>query len=142
MTRHISPATLIVRNEIVAAPAPAAQRACEDHSFELPPAIYITMGGLFFGFLAVMAVGFAAPGLVVPMGINFVFLTAFFAIPTIFVAASHGDQKALGWDAFMRNGVETATGHSSGAEAAVLTLLLPALIFCFALAVVAIAALV
>ena len=141
MTRRIDTATLIARNEIVAAPV-TAQRACEDHSFELPPAIYIAMGGLFFGFLAVMAVGFAAPGLIVPMGINFAFLTAFFAVPTIFVAASPGGQKALGWDAFMRNGVDTATGHSSGGEAAVLTLLLPFLIFCFAVAVVAIAALV
>ena len=40
----------------------------------------------------------------------------------------------------MRNGIQTATGRSSGSDAAVLILVLPALIFLWALAIVAIAA--
>jgi hypothetical protein len=40
----------------------------------------------------------------------------------------------------MRKGVETATGHSSGGEAMVLVLILPALIFCWAVAIVTIVA--
>jgi hypothetical protein len=42
----------------------------------------------------------------------------------------------------MRKGIQTATGHSSGGEAVVLVLILPALIFCWAVAVVTIVALV
>ena len=40
------------------------------------------------------------------------------------------------------HGINTATGHAGGAEAAVLVLLLPALIFCWGVAAVLIAALV
>ena len=117
---------------------PPAQRACDDHSFELPTGIYAAMAALLFGFLAILAVGLADPGLVVPMGINFVFLTAFFAIPAIFVGAANDGKSSLSWSQFVRKGVETATGHSSGKEAAVLILMLPALIFCWAIAIVAI----
>jgi hypothetical protein len=49
---------------------------------------------------------------------------------------------ALGWSRFMAEGITTATGHSSGREAAVLALLLPFLILCWAVAVAIIAALV
>ncbi|HET9355894.1 MAG TPA: hypothetical protein VFO42_06995 [Sphingomicrobium sp.] len=124
---------------LVAAPN---RRACEDHSFELPTGLYVAMAGLLFGFLAVLAIGLSSPGLVVPMAINFVFLTAFFAVPTIFVRTTSDSSRASTWAHFMDRGIETATGHSSGKEAAVLMLLLPAFIFCWALAIVVIAALV
>ena len=138
--RHKSVA-LLQRDEIV---APPTARACEDHSFEFPSAIYGAMTAMFFGFMVVMAVGFAAPEIIVPMGINFAFLTAFFAVPAIFVIASPNDMgpRSLRWTDFVRSGVETATGHTSGREALVLTLLLPFLILCWGIAVVTIAALI
>jgi len=74
------------------------------------------------------------------MSVNFVFLTAFFAIPAIF--AGQSESRSLRLSEFMRKGIDTATGHSSGGEAIVLVLLLPALIFFWALAVVTILALV
>ena len=121
---------------------PPEQRACEDQSFELPAGLYAAMAVLLFGFLLVLAVGLAAPGIAVPMAVNFVFLTAFFAIPAIFVGTGQARGSALSWSQFMRRGVQTETGHSSGGEAAVLILTLPALIFCWALAIVTIWALV
>ena len=139
MTRHIDHARLLVRDEIVASPA---QRACNDQSFELPPAVFRAMGALFFGFLAVLTMGLAEPQLIVPMGVNFVFLTAFFAVPAILVGASDGGSRSLSWSEFMRKGIETATGHSTGGEALALILVLPALIFFWALAIVTIVALV
>jgi hypothetical protein len=139
MTRRIDHAKLLAREEIVSSPVP---RACEDQGFELPPVIFQAMAGLFFGFLAVLTVGLAEPQLVVPMGVNFVFLTAFFAVPAVFVGATPGESRSLRWSEFMRKGIETATGHSSGREAAVLILVLPALIFFWALAIVTIVALV
>jgi hypothetical protein len=141
MTRTIDRKQPLVTADIVAQPA-LEQRACEDHSFELPGALYIVLALCFFGFLAVMAVGFAAPMLAVPMGVNFFFLAAFFAIPAIFVGASHDKFGALRWEEFRRKGIATATGHSSAGEASVLMLTLPVLILSWAIAVVTIAALV
>jgi hypothetical protein len=139
MSVHVDPALLRADAELVPSPA---QRACDDHSFELPTAIYAAMGMLFFGFLAVLAIGLANPNLVLPMAINFTFLAAFFAVPITFVRSSAGGQRALRWTDFIAKGVQTATGHSSGKEAAVLILLLPMLIFCWSLAIVVINSLV
>ncbi len=139
MSVRLTEIELGLRQELAQAPA---QRACDDQSFELPPGIYIAMAALLGGFLAVLAVGLANPGLAIPMAINFVFLTAFFSIPTIFVATGNSGRPALKWSEFMRRGVRTETGHSSGGEAAVLILMLPALIFLWSLAVVIIYALV
>lgn len=139
MTRHIEHTKLLAREEIVSSPVP---RACEDQGFELPPVIFRAMAALFFGFLGVLTIGLAEPQLVVPMGVNFVFLTAFFAVPAIFVGASQGKARHMRWSEFMRKGIQTATGHNSGGEAAVLVLVLPALIFFWALAIVTIVALV
>jgi hypothetical protein len=100
------------------------------------------MAALFFGSLAVLAAGLADPGLVVPMAINFAFLTAFFGVPAIFVSVVDDGKRAMRWSELMSCGIETVTGHSSGREALVLTLVLPMLIFCWAIAIVAINALV
>jgi hypothetical protein len=137
MTRHIDQAKLLTRDEIAASPA---HRGCTDQGFELPPAVYRVMAGLFFGFLAVLTVGLSEPHLVVPMGVNFFFLTAFFAVPAIVVGVTQDEARPLPWSEFMRKGIETATGHSTGAEAVVLVLMLPALIFFFAVAIVTIVA--
>lgn len=139
MTRHIDEARLLARDEIV--PGPAV-RGSEDHGFELPPAVFRAMAALFFGFLAVLTVGLSEPHLVVPMGVNFFFLTAFFAVPAVFVGVTRGESRPLRWSEFMRKGIQTATGHSSGREAVVLILILPVLIFLWAIAIVTIAALV
>lgn len=98
------------------------------------------MAALFFGFLAVLTVGLAEPQLIVPMGVNFIFLTAFFAVPAALIGASRSGARSLSWSEFMRKGIETATGHNSGKEATVQVLVLPALIFFWAIAIVAIVA--
>ena len=135
MSVRIDPKLLTNQAELV---PPPLQRACEDHDFELPTGIYVALATLLFGFLAVLAVGLPTPGLVVPMAINFLFLTAFFAVPTLFVASSPRTERRKRWSEFLEKGVDTATGHSSGKEAAVLILMLPAFIFGWAVAVVAI----
>ena len=139
MVARIRKAELIDQADIVAAPA---ARACEDHSFEMPTGVYAAMAALLFGFLAVMTIGFGNPGLAIPMGINAAFLAAFFAVPAIFVRATHDGSRPLRWADFLDKGIGTATGHASGAEAVVLTLLLPVFILLWAVAVVTIAALV
>jgi hypothetical protein len=139
MTKRINHGQLLDQAAIVASPQ---ARACDDHSFEMPTPVFVAMAALFFGFLVVMTVGFANPGLAVPMAINFVFLAAFFAVPVLFVRTPRGGNPALKWSRFMKNGIQTATGRTSGTEAAILTLLLPLLILLWAIAIVAIAAIV
>lgn len=135
------PEVLIAREEIV---APPIAKVCTDHSFELPTALYIVTGALFLGFVSVLSLTFASPGMAVPFGIIVAFLIAFFAIPTIFVCAARGEygSRSLYWSEFMKNGLAIEHGRCSGRDAAVLVLLLPTLIFCFGLAVAVIVALV
>ena len=135
MSVHVDPRLLRADAKIV---PPPVQRACEDHQFEMPTGIYAAMAALLFGFLAVLAVGLATPGLIVPMAINFVFLAAFFAVPVIFVKAAKDRKDSLRWSEFMEHGLATATGHASGREAVILTLMLPLFIFGWAIAIVAI----
>ena len=65
MTRTIDQQQLAASARIVPAPT-LSQRACEDHSFELPGRLYAALALCLFGFLAVMTLGFAAPMLAIP----------------------------------------------------------------------------
>jgi len=121
---------------------PPCQRACEDHHFEMPTGVYVAMAALLFGFLAVLAIGLANPNLVVPMAINFIFLTAFFAVPVLFVVSAKDGKHSLSWGEFMKRGLDTATGRASGPEAVILTLMLPLFIFGWSVAIVAINAII
>ncbi len=138
MSVHLNHSVLIGRAEVV---APPALRACKDQNFELPPVLYGVMVAMFFGAVAVMAIGFADRTIVVPMAINFAFLIAFFGVPTALVKATPGnDSRPLHWRDFIEKGISTATGHCSAGEASMLVLLLPGLVLLWALAVVTIAA--
>ena len=141
MTCLFDHAELLVRQEIV---APPSLRACTDHGFELPTGIYIAMAALFLGFVGVLSLAFSNSEMAVPFGVFVAFIAAFFAVPAIFVRTTpaEGRTPALGWSRFIEEGIATDTGHAGGREAAVLVLLLPVLIFAWAIAVAVIAALV
>jgi|SRR6185312_985943 len=132
MTTRQKPELLVARKEIA---APPVLRACVDQSFELPGAIYGAMAIMFAGFIAVLALAFRGGYMAIAYGVIFIFLAAYFAIPAIFQ-----QRKGLSWAMFRYKGIETATGRTRAMEATVLVLLLPFLIFCFGLAVAAIAA--
>ena len=136
MTTRVKPEVLIARDEMVAAPA---ARACDDQSFELPTRLYVAMAMLFGGFIAVLSLAFRGGHMAVAYGVIFAFIAAFFAVPAMFPAMAPSGNKALSWGMFRMRGVRTATGRSSAGEATVLVLLLPLLIFCFGMAVAAIA---
>ena len=72
-------------------------------------------------------------------GVIFVFIAAFFAIPAMFPSMAPNRKQALSWTVFRMRGIQTATGHASATEATILVLLLPFLVFCFGMAVAAIA---
>jgi hypothetical protein len=140
MTTRLTHDLLTARNEIVAAPSP---RACDDRSFELPARLYGATALMFTGFVLVLGFAFRHPQLAVPFGVIIAFLSAFFIVPSLWPRLKPVESRtpALGWSEFMENGINTATGRTSGAEATVLVLLLPFLILCFAIAVATIAAL-
>jgi hypothetical protein len=141
MSVRVNRVELLHRDEVVAPPA-IAERACQDHNFELPGGVYAAMVLFFAGAIAILASAFRG-NMVVSYAIIFAFLTAFFGVPLLFVRASRDNgAKALSWARFNQRGIATATGPTSAGEAVVLVLMLPFLIFCFAGAVVTIAALV
>ncbi len=140
MTRRLTQAELQARQEVAAPPRP---RACTDRGFELPTSIYAAMAAMFLGFVGVLSFAFRNPGMAVPFGIFVVFIAAFFTVPRLWAGMKPEESRTrpLDWSRFMADGVTTATGHTSGREAAVLALLLPFLILCWAIAVAVIAAL-
>jgi hypothetical protein len=114
-----------------------------DRNFELPTALYAATAGLFLATVAVMAIGFASPGIVVPMGIIVVFIAMFFAVPAMWVRMKPDHPgRATSWARFQRDGIMTPFGRCSASAATVQVLILPALIFLWGLATVTIAALV
>ncbi len=136
MTRHLKHSDLLVRDEIVSAPPLPSPLACDDHSFELPSVMYLAMAGLFFAFVTVLALS-SRTHMLVSYGVIAAFIGMFFAVPALFVRTTPRESRnqPLGWRDFMDRGIDTATGHSSGRDAAILILALPVLIMFFGIAV-------
>src|SRR5690349_8268166 len=117
---------LLAQGEIV---APPVERACTDQSFELPTGIYVAMAVLFTAFPTILVLSFGGGHMPVVLGVILAFIAAFFAVPALFPRVARDSKgKALSWFEFSNQGIMTATGRSSAAEAATLVLLLPALI--------------
>lgn len=140
MTARHQPEILLARDEIV---APPAQRACEDRTFEFPPALHILTMLMFLGFVTVLSLAFRSH-MLVPWTVFAVFIVAFFLVPGAWARMKPEDNRsrALRWNEFMRAGIATATGRTGAAEATALVLVLPFLVFCWALAIAIIAAVV
>ena len=98
MSNHIS-RQIIAEQAVVKDTLPIVPEA--DRSFNLPTSLYVTTAGLYFAFLGIMAVGLSSPGLIVPMGIFVVFLTAFFGIAALFVKTDpEASGKIMRWSQF------------------------------------------
>jgi len=114
-----------------------------DRNFELPLGLYAATAGLFFAAAGVMAIGFAAPAMIVPTGIIAVFIAMFFAVPAMWMRMKpENPQRLTSWSRFRQNGIMTAYGHTSAGAATVQVLILPVLILLWGLTVVLIAAVV
>ena len=114
-----------------------------DRSFELPAALYLGTAGCYFAFLAVMAVGFGNPHLILPMAIFVVFIAMAFVVPAMWMKMGPDhSQRLVTWNRFRREGIMTPFGRSTSGAATVQVLILPALILLWGFGVVTIAALV
>lgn len=113
-----------------------------DRSFEMPKALYGSTVACYLGFLAIMAVGFPTPGLIIPMVIFAFFIIAGFALPVIWtrLQPENGRKTPLSFGRLTGKGVMTNTGFLSGKDVAVQMLILPVLIVLWGLAAVTIAA--
>lgn len=144
MSKHITQDFIAEKARIVEAPKAASHEPTKvDRSFEMPAALYGATVALYLGFLAIMAAGFASPGLIIPMAIFTIFIVGGFGVPMVWTRlAPDTKQRALSWGEFSHKGIMTHTGRLAPRDAAVQMLILPVLIVVWGLVVVTIAALV
>jgi hypothetical protein len=114
-----------------------------DRSFELPAALFVGTAGCYLAFLAVMAVGFGNPHLILPMAIIVIFFAMAYAVPAMWMRMKPDHaQRLTSWGRFRRDGIMTAFGRSTAGAASIQVLILPVLILAWGFAVVTIAAVV
>ncbi len=149
MSKHVK--DILARGDarIVEAPKVNAPRhqVEVDRNFELPTGLYATTVGLYLAFLAVTFVGFASPGLIIPMVIFAVFIIGGFGVPAVWARLKSNipggnDTRPLTMGSFNSDGIMTHTGRLSPRDATIQMLILPVLIVMWGCAAVIIAALV
>ena len=114
-----------------------------DRNFELPAALYAGTAAGYFGFLGLMTVAFGNPGLIIPMAIFVVFIAMLFGVAAMWMRMKpEHSQRLTAWNRFRRQGIMTASGHSTAGAATVQVLILPGLILLWGVAVTVIAAVV
>ncbi|HEY0112034.1 MAG TPA: hypothetical protein VGB59_02660 [Allosphingosinicella sp.] len=83
----------------------------------------------YIGLLAVFFALFArSPLALFSIGVCAVFVAVFFAVPRIFFAVEADPARRPSFDRFMRRGLDTATGRSSGKDALIQMLIVPVLL--------------
>ncbi len=123
LVRELVAGTAEVRTELL-------QPVTVDRSFELPRGLYLAAGGLYLGFLAVMAVGLSSRELIVPLSVCALFITMAIGVPAIWTRMKPSNPVApMAWERFRRRGVMTHTGWLSSGGATVQMLVLPVLVF-------------
>jgi hypothetical protein len=70
----------------------------------------------------------ASPASIFAIAVCLVFVGMFFAVPRVFFAVEPSQGRRVGFGRFMRDGMETLTGHSTGPAALVQMLIVPVLL--------------
>lgn len=107
-----------------------------DRSFEMPKALYAATVALYLGFLAVLGIGLQSPGLVIPMAICTIIVVAGFGVPTIWTRLAQGGSQPLELQQLLGQGIATHTGRLAGRDAVIQMMILPVLIFAWAIIMV------
>lgn len=112
-----------------------------DRTFEIPAALYGATVACYLGFIGVMALGFGAPALAIPMVIFTISIVAGFAVPLIWTRMSpESRSRPLDWGRFSARGIQTFTGRVTAGQAAAQVLVLPVLILLWGIVAVSMAA--
>ncbi len=143
MSKQVQEQILSGKARIVEAPANAPRHQVEvDRNFQLPTALYAVTAGGYLAFIALMAIGFSSPGLIIPMAIFAFFIVAGFGVPAVWVRLKGNESEPLTLGRFAHKGIMTHTGRLAAKDAAIQVLILPVLVVLWACAAVTIAALV
>lgn len=117
------------------------RRAFVTRHFDLPVALHGMTVGLYLAFLGVMALAFQTDEMILPMAIFVIYIAMAFGVPAMWARMKPDhDDRAMGWDSFMRDGIVCATGRLSAGEAIGQVLILPVLILGWGVAIAVIAA--
>jgi hypothetical protein len=144
MSRPINKADLASTQQLVPAPTlPNLRQDIESRHFDLPAALHTGYFGLLLAYLAVMFLGFRAPGMIIPIAICVIFTVGFYVVPALW-SGMRPERKSqpASIASLLGKGVQTHVGWLSGRDAVVQVLTIPVLILCWGLAVVTIAAIV
>lgn len=115
------------------APTPAAP--------DVPAVVGGMIAASYVALIAAFAIGLAGSAQsIYAIAIVGLLLVAFFAVPRIFFAIEPQQKPRTDMYRFMREGMETQTGHSSGKDALILMLMVPVLLTFGAIAMGVIAA--
>lgn len=114
-------------------PVIAIERAANDRYFEPTPAapdVPASVGKLIFASYAALIAAFAiatarSADSIFMISISAFFVAIFFAVPRIFFAVESQDRGRPSFQRFLREGMQTYTGHSSGVAALVQMLIVP-----------------
>ena len=114
-----------------------------ERNFDLHPAIFAGLFGIFSAFLMVMAAAFMTRELILPFAVFFVYLGMYFGVPALWarIAPSEAGPRQS-WAEFMHEGLDTGSGHLTAPAALAQIFVLPALLLGWAIAVAVISALV
>ena len=117
-------------------PIPELEQISENQEFRATPAapdVPAAVGGMIAASYAglIAALAFATVGSaesIFVIVIAALFVIAFFTVPRIFFAVERDSGVRTSFDAFLRNGMDTFTGHNSGKSALVQMLIVPVLL--------------
>jgi hypothetical protein len=130
---------LIADRAIIHERPPIAHKV--DRCFEVPKAFYAATVGLYLGFLAILGFGLSSPELGIPMAIFVLFVVSGFGVPMIWTKlAPDSGVKPMGMGDLKRLGLSTYSGKLTSRDVALQMLILPILIVCWAMAIIAIVA--
>lgn len=135
MTHHLAPA---FRDDIIthAELQGRLRRNRATRTFDLHPLLFAGTIGCYFAFLGIMAASFMNANLAIPFVIFVAYIVMAFATPAMWarIAPRQGG-RLQEWADFLREGIETGSGHLGGGAAVAQVMVLPALIVGWALAI-------
>lgn len=138
MTKLISPTAIDALADRVALP----RHNRMERTFDLHPALHVAVFGGFALYLAIMWAAFHERSLVIPFAIFFFFLAAFFVVPAAWVRVESRPGPFATWGDFLREGLESATGHATARETMAQVLIMPVMLVLWGVIVALIRALV
>ncbi|WP_166042170.1 hypothetical protein [Sphingosinicella sp. YJ22] len=121
------------------APLPVGEIEAPHMPTPAAPEVPAAVGGIIVAAYAALIAAFAVATVgsaesVFAVTISALFLVAFFTVPRIFLAVEPKARERSSFDRFMSDGIQTLTGHNSGAAALVQMLIVPVLLTFAALA--------